>query len=329
MRIFVSHSSKDEKLANTVTNFLESLNTEIEVFCSSVPGAIPPGVDYVDYIMKQLNISDIFIPIISNNYYSSRFCMVELGFAYSASYNIYKDLNKNYIFPFSVYPINKSEALKNTPLKNLQVADIANKDEIGAFVNSLNDLKKCNIIAYNNKIRKFIEEINNNFIDENFDLINVAQKEVYFDQDNILIDNPRDFVFYKSKNNEFKITYDFNPYEKNNRKPTYISFVLKYIDKFDIQKYIELYNKSIFSVCITSETNSLNNIDIEFKYSNNNLILKKYTQPLHKGINKIEINMNDMRSEALRDISQICFVIHPYDTNVDKGEYKISDIELL
>ena len=43
MRIFISHSIKNEKIVLKFAEFLESINSEIEVFCSSEKGSIGTG----------------------------------------------------------------------------------------------------------------------------------------------------------------------------------------------------------------------------------------------------------------------------------------------
>lgn len=55
MKIFISHSSKDKILANTLSSFLESIDNCIEVFCSSQIGSIKVGQDFVHVITKELN----------------------------------------------------------------------------------------------------------------------------------------------------------------------------------------------------------------------------------------------------------------------------------
>ena len=43
MRIFISHSIKNEKIVLKLAEFLESINSEIEVFCSSEKGSTDTG----------------------------------------------------------------------------------------------------------------------------------------------------------------------------------------------------------------------------------------------------------------------------------------------
>lgn len=97
-KIFISHSSFEADIASSLVEFLvrgvgidESL-----IFCSTKPGFdIPVGVNFNDYILKQLKEDNVIvIAIISNNYYNSKYCLYELGAAWG--------LCKNNIIPFLV-----------------------------------------------------------------------------------------------------------------------------------------------------------------------------------------------------------------------------------
>lgn len=85
-KIFISHSSFDKDVAEALIDFLingigidESL-----IFCSSVSGHdIPLGVNFNDYIIKQIKgYNARVIAIISNAYYNSKYCLYELGAAW-------------------------------------------------------------------------------------------------------------------------------------------------------------------------------------------------------------------------------------------------------
>ena len=64
MRIFISHSIKNEKIVLKFAEFLESINSEIEVFCSSERGSIGTGKNFVKTIFDELDACDLFIPVL-------------------------------------------------------------------------------------------------------------------------------------------------------------------------------------------------------------------------------------------------------------------------
>ena len=134
MRIFISHSIKSEKIVLKFAEFLESINSEIEVFCSSEKGSIGTGKNFVKTIFDELDACDLFIPVLSREYYESKFCMIELGVAYSYLIKKYESNGEDYIFPYALYPVTKSQALAGTPMMNIQVGEINDKEDIRSLL---------------------------------------------------------------------------------------------------------------------------------------------------------------------------------------------------
>lgn len=81
-KIFISHSSKDEKYVSALVDLLcdIGLNTE-HIFCSSVPGyGIPLDHDIYDFLKQQFQEHDLHVFfILSDNYYDSPACLNEMG----------------------------------------------------------------------------------------------------------------------------------------------------------------------------------------------------------------------------------------------------------
>lgn len=161
----------------------------IEVFCSSEEGSIKVGENFIKTIFEELNSSDIFVPIISSEYYASKFCMIELGVAYSYLYNKYEKNGEEYIFPFVLYPVRKAQALAGTPLSNIQTGDIDNENDIRGFLNLLALKKGLSIgSGSNRKLHAFREKINEILMQKQ-NIIDMAKINPYFD----------DSVNYKQK----------------------------------------------------------------------------------------------------------------------------------
>jgi len=88
--VFISHSAEDTAI---VRNFVDLIAHGIglgkeDIFCTSVPGQIAPGSDFKAEIKARLNSSSLFLPIISESFSTSRFCMFELGASWAASKSI-------------------------------------------------------------------------------------------------------------------------------------------------------------------------------------------------------------------------------------------------
>ena len=61
MKIFLSHSTKNKKIALKVARFFESLSSEIEVFCSSEEENIFAGQNFNKVIFDELSLCNVFI----------------------------------------------------------------------------------------------------------------------------------------------------------------------------------------------------------------------------------------------------------------------------
>lgn len=55
MKIFISHASKNKEIVLKFASFLESIGTEMEVFCTSEKGSIAAGENFIETIAKELN----------------------------------------------------------------------------------------------------------------------------------------------------------------------------------------------------------------------------------------------------------------------------------
>lgn len=120
-----------------------------------------------------------------------------------------------------------------------------------------------------------------------------------------------------------------NPYEKKDViHPNFISMVLRYVDKLDIGRYLDFNNEAEFRFVVINFTNSLKRIFIEFKYSDSNRILETFEFSVGYGENKLSVPLKEMRSKALSNISEICFVIHPDDVVEEEGMFKVGGIEI-
>lgn len=63
MKIFVSHATKNKDIVLKFAEFLETINSDIKVFCSSEKGSIVGGSNFVDEIFRELDDSDLLLVI--------------------------------------------------------------------------------------------------------------------------------------------------------------------------------------------------------------------------------------------------------------------------
>lgn len=319
MKVFVSHSSKDAEIAKLLSYFLKNLNMDIDVFCSSISGAINQGEDFVQCIEGGLKNSDVFIPLISKNYIESRYCLIELGYAYSKSTSQKK---KYYILPFCISPITRSEALLGTPLAHLQTSALNDKEDIQNFLRLLikNELipesaiMNCDVFAFVSRINNIVMN-SENILDNAIILPNCSD-----------FNNPNAIQHIQDNN---KHIVNFNLFANGgDKRPEFISLVFKFPGTFNFYDFLQS-NVDIKFVCtIYSYTDSLTDIDIEFKYHETHQLLKSHKFKINKGSNNIEISIKDMNIEGLKQISEICFVCRNEYIMEEEGMFSIENIQV-
>lgn len=119
-RVFVTHSSVDQALAQGLVDALRS-GTSIgdRIFCSSVDGLdVENGEDFHTRIGKELQRACLVIPLITPAYLDSAFCMWELGAAWG---------RRKTISPVRVEQVKPSdlpELLRSRQVKMLTVAGL-------------------------------------------------------------------------------------------------------------------------------------------------------------------------------------------------------------
>lgn len=327
MKIFISHSSKDKNIANSLSDFLESIAPSVEVFCSSQIGSIKVGQDFVKTITEALNDCDVFVPLLSPNYYSSRFCMIELGFAYSVLVHNCPD-GDSYIFPVAVPPVKKGEALMGTPLAQLQVSSIHDVEDLRVYLEAIFENSNMALKSgINRRINEYVCVIKK-YIFEKYDIDGRAQQLVCKSQN--VPGEDSDYLRYSVIPNENGYTVNFRakPFISSTVYPDFLSFIYQFVDKIDLYEPAILFEDSCLKVCINNFTNSINKIDIEIKYSDNNLILHRRTVTLTEGENKVLIPLSEIKREALKHVSEICFVIKPSAYVEDEGMLQVYGLEI-
>ena len=319
MKFFISHSTVDSEIAKMFSCFLERMSLDVDVFCSSISGAINQGDDFVRTIEDELKNSDVFIPLISKNYNKSRYCLIELGYAYSKKAVRGKNYN---ILPFCIPPVTKSEALLGTPLSHLQTASLNDKNDIHNFLRILMKSGKIpDISITNQEIFDFVDGINNTIMNTD----NILQNAIILPICSLL-NNP-DAIQHNEEGNRHIV--NFNIFANNGgTRPDFISLVFKFPGTFNLYDYMQSNADIKFLCIINNYTASLEYIDIEFKYHEPPQMLKAHKIRLNPGINKVEISIKDMNLEGLKQISEICFVAWDRYINEPEGMFTIEDINV-
>ena len=140
-----------------------------------------------------------------------------------------------------------------------------------------------------------------------------------------------DYLQYSVMTDKLGYTINFRakPFNNSSGYPEFLSFVYQYVDKIDLYELSLLFENSFIQVYVNNYTNSINKIDIEIKHSDNNLILTRQTIRLKDGENKITLPLGEIKKEALKNVSEICFVIKPSAYIEDEGMLQIYGLEVV
>ena len=320
MKVFITHSSADADIAISLSYFLKNICFDTEVFCSAIGGIIHQGDSFVQSIERGLENSDVFIPLISKNYNQSKYCLIELGYAYAKSVSCKEFYH---ILPFCISPVTRDEALLGTPLSHLNTAVLNDKEDLQNFFRLLiayklipeSSIINCDISGFINKVNNIIMKSEN--VLSNAVILPICSSA----------NNP-DAIKHMQSNGRHTVNFNLFANGKENR-PDFISLVFKYPGTFNFYEYLKSNNDIKYKCRIDNYTDSLTNIDIEFKYHESHQLLKSYKITLKKGINDIEIPINEMNTEGLKQISEICFVCWDRYITEQEGMFSIEEIQMI
>ena len=323
MKVFISCSIKDKDFAMKLKDLIvESTGINNDSFsCDhslSMRGVNQPLFKVFNAIAN----ADIIIPLLSENYLSDRFCLLELGMICSFMY-----MNNKKIVPVYIYQINLEDLLSNTLFASNKSYDLSNPTE----VKELLDKVAPDIIVADGKIEQFSYEIQEILVLHNavYNYTKDVQACAY--GTDLIVKNWSDYVTYHKSNdkNEIEVSYNLNPYElKNPKKPEFVSLVLKYYSSLDLYFFTKFSDNARIEFELDNSNNSLDKIDVEIKGPLGILIGKPASFEIKEGINDCKINLLNFMSKQLKEVDEICFVLRPEHSIKDKGEFVIKDLRV-
>lgn len=308
-----------------LARFLESLDPNIKTFCTSLKSELKAGDNFIHQIAAGLKDSEIFLPIISEEYLNSKFCLMELGAAWIKFSDMKKDAMK-YILPAVLYPVSVA-ALLDTPLHDLQTVELASEEGVLSLANSV--LHICNLPAatheYHEKVSVFFNELNELlFITNSGNLLRRAR--IFSCSES---GNPDSGILHSDcDNNVFSIEYSFVPTTLFN-SPKFISMVLQFIRKLNLNSVAHAVEKNTcFGFTVDNSSCSIKNISIEFKFGEYNRILDTRSFSVDQGINHYKVNFCTFNQDGWNEVSEICFVLRPTDAVKAAGVLSITNIHI-
>ncbi len=160
-KVFVSYSTKNEKLLQKFIEFMR-LGMGVEkrdIFCTVFSNALPTGDEFVREIKEKMEQCEVVISLITEEYLSSKFCVMEMGAAWALS---------KHFFPLIMVSHQK---LNDTPLMGIQMRKLGDEQDLSTVYEELYHcgvVQRLQIADFNSKLPEFCryveQESNGNFV---------------------------------------------------------------------------------------------------------------------------------------------------------------------
>lgn len=129
--VFISHANEDEALAAALKAEMDGVfGKALDVFVSSIPGAIPPGTEWFDQILAQLRAARALVFVTTRVSQRKPFVWFELGFSWLRRLTEECDI-------YAVYapPVEPAQLL--SPLERIQAISLSDEQQVEAFFRRL------------------------------------------------------------------------------------------------------------------------------------------------------------------------------------------------
>lgn len=152
--VFVSHAQKNRGIADKLVDLMETGIgiTDSEIFCSSLEGlGIPSGLNFVDFIKRQIESPKVVILLLSKDYFKSQFCLAELGASWVLSHRI---------VPLLIPPLEyKDIKAVLTGIQLLKISDMSDLNQMQEDLVEAIGIKGKPFARWEAKRNSFIESI--------------------------------------------------------------------------------------------------------------------------------------------------------------------------
>ncbi len=131
--IFISHSSRDSEVVNALKQQIENTVTDVLVFATSHPDAIPASQKWLDEILEMLDASHALVVVCSGKSRTSTWVNFEIGYFWKLN----RDRKKRGEDEYPIYPLTLDSEQPFGALETLQGKAIDKPDQLRAFAHSL------------------------------------------------------------------------------------------------------------------------------------------------------------------------------------------------
>lgn len=125
MRLFISHSNADNSIINELIKVLERLGCEVFYSSKAHTNLIGFGENFYTVIKEEILKSDYILAMVSNNFYNSIPCQIEMGIAYGFDKKI---------TPVAIEKSDYRELLKGIFTTNERLGSIYKEEDVIAIL---------------------------------------------------------------------------------------------------------------------------------------------------------------------------------------------------
>lgn len=325
LKVFISHASRNAWAIEGLTKLIAEVNPSASIFCSSSEDSVSPidiGGNYKKAIYTSLHNADVFVAVVSREFWKSRYCILELGAAYQR-YRFDKETAVS-IQPMLLPPLARRLALANTPMTEMQVASLINPKAIERFLHGIEGPGGIPASKIKARIEEYAASIRRHLLAQT-SLTADAQAGAYFDE---RPENPHpreQVVRYRSLDDDFLFEFHLSqlPYT-----PTFASVALEYWDEINFREYLAFDLDAAFCFDLDNIGGALRSVTVEFKFGDTHRVYQAIDCPLTEGANSVCIPLAMMDKKPLSQINQICFVVHPETMDALDGKVIISKMRV-
>lgn len=321
-KIFISHSTKNAWILDGFLELIRDSNAAVSIFCSS-EAVIPPGGNYKEEIYSKLADADMFIAVVSDEYWKSRYSIFELGAAYQRYCFDHKTVS---IQPVLVPPLDKGMALANTPLVEVQLTDLVDPKSVALLLKQIAGPGNESLVdSLNIKIAEYCADIRSSVL-KMTSLTKDVSFGVYYDEpaNNPI---PKERIIRCQQIEEGRFLAEFF-LSRLHYTPSFASLAIEYWDEVDFTEYLKFDKDAAFCFTVDNPDGVLSYINVEFKFGESHKVYQCIRKELKPGVNELSIPLEPMNHKPLKEINQICFVIIPDDLAQKDGEFIVDNIEV-
>lgn len=321
-KFFISYATPDIEIAKALKNFIYGLEAgAVDIFMCD--DSIRVGENFDQIIMRKLSESCCFIPLLSPDYFKSKYCMIELGAACVYYYNYKNFRSKLNILPVAIPPIRKENALNQTPISKLQAVDLSSDTGITRLTYELYKEYRIPMPGYSN--RQDLLEVIGNVLQRRIVPTLRVKPQLFYDT-NACPKKSSDIVLLKSNNEGDAVFFNLKPNKGlDARVATFVSCAYLYPTAINLSSFLfSEENYALYAHIIHSR--SLRSISVELKNAYAGCPPYVQTFNLNAQEDDLYIELNQVSEEALSKIAEICFVVHPNDCDLVKGEFTVTQL---